>query len=206
MELFGQPDVRVESEWCGHFVGEESANRAAVDPPDDLADEPAVGDGVVAVRRARLPARRLGGQAGAHRLEVVALVDRRRVVERRKAGLVTQQLPSRHRLLAGGAELGPDVGDRCVEVELAALPQEQGAHRRPSLGGGEDEGERVLRPGLPGCSIGHARPQVDDRSTVHVDSHRGSHLAQLLEVADEGLAHRFEAGLDGAVYVHRAAS
>ena len=56
-------------------VGEELAERLAGDPPHDLAHEVALGDGVVARRRARLPPRRLGGE---QRRRLVPVVERPR--------------------------------------------------------------------------------------------------------------------------------
>ena len=60
---FGQADPELEAEWLRDLVGEEGAEAPAVDAPDDLADEPSVGERVVAVRRPRLPDRLLHRRA-----------------------------------------------------------------------------------------------------------------------------------------------
>ena len=57
-----QADVEVGAERPGDLLGEERAERPPGDPPDDLADEVALVERVVARRGARLPPRRLGGE------------------------------------------------------------------------------------------------------------------------------------------------
>ena len=46
----GQPDPEVEAERAGDLFGEVLADRASVDPTDQLPGQPAVGECVVAVR------------------------------------------------------------------------------------------------------------------------------------------------------------
>ncbi|GIT00162.1 MAG: hypothetical protein CM1200mP26_18740 [Acidimicrobiales bacterium] len=52
---FGKPDEGVNAEGTSNFIGQEAANRPSVDPLHNLADDPSVGDGVVAVGCPRLP-------------------------------------------------------------------------------------------------------------------------------------------------------
>ena len=58
----GQPDPQVDAERLGDLVGDEGAERATVDPADQLAGEPAVGQGVVAVPAADRPLGCGGGE------------------------------------------------------------------------------------------------------------------------------------------------
>ena len=59
-------DVEIGAERSGDLRSEERAERLARDAPDQLAEQVALRDGVVARRRARLPPRRLRGEeAGA---------------------------------------------------------------------------------------------------------------------------------------------
>ena len=72
-------DVEVGAERPGDLLGEELADGgAAGDPADDLADEVALGEGVVAGRGAGLPQRRLRGEERGRLLPVVevGLLDR----------------------------------------------------------------------------------------------------------------------------------
>ena len=57
-----EADVEVGIERLGDLAVEELADRLAGDAPDDLADEVALGHGVVARPGAGLPPRRLGGE------------------------------------------------------------------------------------------------------------------------------------------------
>jgi hypothetical protein len=57
----GGADVEVGTERPGDFVGEERSEAAPGDPLDDLAEQIALADRVVARLRARLPPRCLAG-------------------------------------------------------------------------------------------------------------------------------------------------
>ena len=52
----------------------------------------------------------------------------------------------------------PQLGDRRVEVELAAARQHVGAERRRALGAGEDDADRVLLPRRAGLRDRRCRP------------------------------------------------
>ena len=147
---------------------------------------------LVTVGGARLPRRRLLRQARGDEFDVVALVDRDRLVERRQTSLMAQQVPGGDDPLPRGLELGPHVGDRRVEIELTALPQMEGADGREPLGGGEHEHRRVAIPRAGGGGIGNASPQVDDRFAVEANGHRSAHVAELAEVVLEGRSHGTE--------------
>jgi len=57
-----EPDVQVQTERLRHLVAEEGTEGATVDAPNQLSEEITLGLGVVPVRVARSPARRLRGQ------------------------------------------------------------------------------------------------------------------------------------------------
>ena len=76
-----EADVEVGAERARDLVAEEGADRAAVDAPQDLALDVALGHGVVARRRTRFPPRRLGGQALDDGVPVVEGLGRDRRVE-----------------------------------------------------------------------------------------------------------------------------
>src|SRR5438094_488294 len=61
-----QAEPELQPERLGHLLAEEGAERPAAHPPDDLADEEAERQPVVAVPRARAPERLLAGQRIGH--------------------------------------------------------------------------------------------------------------------------------------------
>ena len=143
--LVGEPDPELEAERRRDLVVEERAEALAGDAPDHLADQPAVGGGVVAVRGAGLPHRRLHLERPDHRVPGQRLLEGERGVDVGQAGLVAQQPAHGDVALAGRLELGPVLGDRRVDVELAALGEQVGARRGGALGGGEHQLEACPR-------------------------------------------------------------
>ena len=90
--LGGQTDVEVGVQRPRHLVGEERAQALAGDPTDDLTDQKALGDRVVAGFSARLPAGGLSGQPSRGGLPVVEVVDRHRLVPGGQARGVGEQV------------------------------------------------------------------------------------------------------------------
>ena len=203
-EPLRQPDVEVEAQRRGDLVGDEAAEAATGHPPDDLADQEAEGEGVVAVPGARLPERRLGGQPSDHVVPVVEAAGGDGVAQRGQPGLVVQQVPDEHTILAGRRELGPVGGDGGVDVQLAGRGQQVGRERRGPLGRRHGHAQRVLLPRAGALGVGVAAPQVDDRLTVHGDGDRGPQLAPLGEVALELLGDAGEPLVAVALHVHRS--
>ena len=127
----GEADVQVEPERAGDLVAEVRAEAAARDAPHHLADQPAEGDGVVAVRRAGLPPRLLRGQRGAHRVPVVERLGRQRA--RAPPAAPARWLSSQRtgmRALPRLRELRPVRRHRRVEIEPSALDELVRAQRR----------------------------------------------------------------------------
>ena len=144
LERLGQPDAEVEAERLRDLLAEVGADRAAGDAPHDLADEVAVRDRVVAVRRCPAPRPAPGARArriiGSHASASSSVAARRPTRARRGARAGSD----RDALLAGLRELGPVLGDRRVEVELA-LPARAGSRRSPS----RPWWSRTRRPSCP---------------------------------------------------------
>ena len=91
------------------FSRDELAERLPGDPLDDLALEVALGDGVVARRRARLPPRRLGAEQGGRLAAVVEVLVRDRLLPARQPGRVAHDVAHLDVALALGGELRPHV-------------------------------------------------------------------------------------------------
>ena len=71
-----------------------------------------------------------------------------------------------------GLELGPVLGHRRVDVEVAALGEQVGARGGGALGGGEHQLEAVLRVRRAGVAVGDPAPQVDDLAAADVHRRR----------------------------------
>ncbi|AIA04098.1 hypothetical protein DC74_3603 [Streptomyces noursei] len=163
---------------------------------------------MVAVVGAGRPGGGLGGDRGRAADAVDGLGGGERGVQGGDAGAVREEVADQDAVLAGGLELGPVGADGGVQVELAALVQQEGDGGGDALGGGADD---LGGAGLPGGGRGVARlgvavlgaaPEVDDLAAVPVDGHRRSALAALGEVGCEGVPDRLEAVLDRALDVH----
>ena len=147
VEFWSGADVGVESERGGELVPPVATDWAAVDASDDFADEPAVGEGVVAVLLAGGPPGFLLGEGFAHCVPVEEVFHDERSSDGGHAGTVRHEPADGHVALAGLGELGPVLGDGGVEVESALLRRVGGRRRRPGpFGGGEDVDEGVAVP------------------------------------------------------------
>ena len=95
-------DQELGTERTGDLGVEEGAEIATVDATDHLADQVPVGEGVVAVRGARLPEGLLGGERVGDRAVVEHRARRHRVAQRGQAGLVAHELTNGDIALAAG--------------------------------------------------------------------------------------------------------
>ena len=193
--------MRIEPERRRELFAEERAEAAAVDPADDLANEPAEGDRVVAVDFAGLPERLLGGQQGGHLVPVVPVLLDDRLPDRGQPGRVVEQVAHRHVLLAACGELGPVLGDGRVDIEQALLDQAMGAERGQTLGRREDVDQRVAVPFALTLGCVPAAPEVHDRLAVQVDGDRRADVAVFGEVGGECVPDSVELGVVPAVNV-----
>jgi len=183
--------VEIEPERPCQLVAEVAAERAAVDPPQHLADQEAEADRVVAVRGAGLPEGLLRRERRGDALPVVERGHVDRLAHRGHARLVAQEPAHRDALLPGLRELGPVLGDRRVEVELARVDQAVGADRGHALRGRVDVGDRVALPGPGARAVAPATPQVDEQLAAQRHRDRRADFAGL-EAPLERLAHARE--------------
>ena len=123
--LIGQADMEVGAGRAGHLLGEERPQGAAVDPTEDLAEQPALGHRVVGGHCPGLPPGFLGGQAGAHVVPVEQLVLADWRVEPGEAGRVGEKVAYQNPLLTVGRELGPVVGHRLIDVEGVSVVEHE---------------------------------------------------------------------------------
>lgn len=148
------PDEDGQAERLGHPIGEEVSDRLPRDPADQLLQEPADADGVVADPRARLPR---GGWRGDATRDLVVVVPaaarpvqhRTRVGEAQHPRPVVQDVADEGRLLAGLRILRPVTRHRRVDVELAAVVEDLRAQGGATLGCRHHRRERVLPPRHP---------------------------------------------------------
>jgi hypothetical protein len=199
-----EADVEVEPERPRHLLGEGLTAGRPGHAVDDLAHQPAVGDGVVAVVASRLPLRSRGRQRLDRHRPPRDLFGRERAANGGQPGLVAEQPAHRQLVLALGGELGPVAGNRCIQVELAALGQAVRHDRQRPLGRRRHHLEGAVRVGIVALGLGGAAPQVDHRLAAAVHAAGGAHLAPLRKVALELVPHRLEAGRYRAPDVHRA--
>ena len=153
--------MKIQVKWSGHFLTQEAARHTAVNPPDDLAGQMPVEQRGLTWPRARLPLRRLRGEQVAHAGPVVERLRRGRLIQCHHPGLVRQHVPDRCRC----GELWPVTLDRCVQVELAAVGEDQRADGREGLGDRVRLDQAVALPRSAG-RVGLASPEVDDPGAV----------------------------------------
>jgi hypothetical protein len=190
VELDGHPDPGVDAEGLAHLLAQERPGRQAGDSTDHLADQVAVGGGVIAVRGAGLPTGGLRSEGGD---DAVPVVGRHTSGHVGQAGGVVEEVLHEHALLAVLAELRPVGGDRRLRVELAAVDEHVPAQAGEPLGGGgdHDDGVPVPRPGFR--RIRPAAPEVDDGLALDRDRHRGPDLVEQIPVGGERRSHTLEA-------------
>ncbi len=159
---------------------------------------------MVAVRGARLPGGRLGCDGARAADAVHGLGEGQGPVEHGQPGAVREQVPYEHPLLAVLLELGPVPAHRRVQVDEAALVQQERHGGGDALGGGPyDLGGALLpRRAIGPVGVLHAAPQVHDFAAVAVDGDRGPALAAPREVRREGVPDRFETVRHRALDVH----
>ena len=165
-----------------------------IDTAKELAFEESEADGVVGLPASRLPGGFLSSQYDRQPIQVRhhALVDR--LTEREQAGLMSQQLPDRHVVLALLGELRPVRAHPLFVIEPAARVGHRHGHGRQALGRREHQDHGVLFPRLAGRLVPNPAPQVDHLLAVAVDAAGRPQLTPAGEVVGKGLAHRLETG------------
>ena len=200
--LLGQADMEIEPERLGDVAAEECAQRFAGGEADDLADGPGEGQAVIALPRARLPVRRLGGDARDHIIPVGQSAGPDRVAEVGNGRGVRQHHLDRRLALAALAELGPQRRDLVVIGQAAGIGEQVRAERGRALGAREHHGDGIALPRRAGLRVGDAAPQVDERLAVPHDADGRPDLPPLGEVGpkriEDGLAARRAVALNPA--------
>ena len=140
------------------LLAQEVARRAAVGPAYELAECEAEGDGVIARRGAGRPGGGDGGGLGGAVLPVVHASPVERGAQRREAALVGQHVPQRARPLPALGELRPEIGERPVEREAAAVDEHQRGDGGDRLRRGEPDHPRLRPGGIAEAEIEGERP------------------------------------------------
>ncbi len=163
----------VEAQRLGKVVRHHVGQRPTGHPADDLADQPAVSDGVVAGLRAGLVGRSLPGQGVDHVVpiqNVVGILDD--AAKSMQAGGVAEHVTDGQVLLSVLRELGPVGGHRRVVVHPTGVGLQVQGRRGDPLGGAEAHRHGV---GLPRVAVVGAQPapQVHHQFAPVIDGQRG---------------------------------
>eukprot|EP01036_Dinobryon_divergens_P045422 gene45423-biopygen36662 len=116
-----QTDPGGSLERCRDHLPERHRNGLAGDPPDHLADQPAMRDRMIGIAGARLPQRPLRREQSGDSRPVEDVVEPQILARRRQSGLVVEHLPHADVVLAGRRKLRPVRRDRRVVVQPASL-------------------------------------------------------------------------------------
>ena len=190
-------DLEVGTERARDLVADELLERFAGDPAEHLADQVAVGEGVIARRGARLPPRRLSARGGR------STSPSRRCPRCANGGShpesperVRQQVAKLDVLLAVCGELRPVLGDRREWHRPGRGRSSINARQRGErLGAREDVDDGVLAPRHRLGGIRVAAPHVDDEFAVDVDGYRGADFLAVGDLVGECLGDLVEPGI-----------
>ena len=162
-----QPDVEaVAVERLGDLSVDELGDTRSAHPPYDLADQPPVGERVVAVAGTRFVCGCRGSESLGH---VVPVVQARSRVDQAAYAVQTrgvgEHVAHRDGRLAIGRELGPVGRHRFVVADLAPVSEDVQGGRCDALGGGEAHRDCVVVPliligALPAPEVHHWFPAV----------------------------------------------
>ena len=140
--------------------------------------------------RTRLPVRLLRGDERDHVLVVDEVVQSDGRADPGQPGRVRDDVTHEQVRLP---ELGPIRHHRCIELELAALEQEEQADRDKALGAREHHLDRVLAPGRARLLVRRPAPEIDDGFAVDHGRESRAVLRALGETALELLRDELEA-------------
>jgi len=169
-------DTEVRVKRTGDLLVDEPGEALAVDPADDLAEQMAERERVIAGGGARRPPRRLGGQRRRRALQVVQVGDGERRIPAGHAGGVAHQVPDEDALLALSGELRPVARDRSVQVHQAPVGEHEHGQARHRLGRRPDVHDRVALPGPAPRLVGETAPDVGHGLPVDVHGQRQAAL------------------------------
>ncbi len=198
-----QADPEIGAERLRDLFAEHGAERLAGDAAHDLADQETHGHRVIARRGAGLPIRFLRGEERDRALPIVEILFGDGLAPAGESGAVAHDLGDRDARFAARGEFRPIFRDRRVEVDQAAIGEQQRRQRRHRLGGRIDVDDGVLHPWPRAGRVGLAAPQIDHRLVADPDADRGPEIGAAGEIAFEGGADRRERlgrealGMDG---------
>ena len=152
----------LDAERSSDLVAQRIRERAAGRAPDDLAEQVAEGQSVVAGRGTRFPPRPLVGEERADAVPITEVDGRDVWPQTGDPRSVDEDVAHRHPVLAMCAELGPDVGHTLLIVQLAVFDQHMRDRGSDAFARrcGEEQGARLHR--RPGALIGDSGPRVGD--------------------------------------------
>ena len=197
----GTPEVQpVQPQWHIHVTSDHVGERQTRHPPHDFADQPPVGQCVIAALGSRFVGRRFCRDRGDHVFpveHVVRAVDD--AAEPVKPCGVAQHVADGDVLLAVLRELRPVGGHSLVVVHQPRLGLEMQCCGRHPLGRAEAHRQRV---GFPRIAFWRpqATPQVDHRFAAVEDGH-GRAAVGAFELAGKGLLDRSEVAVREALHV-----
>ena len=182
-----QAESEVGPERPGHVRSQRLADPHSGHAANQFTDQITVGVDVIAVCGAGEPERNLTGQRLGHHHPVEHRPLGQALANRRQAGLVREQSAYRQRALAARGELGPEARDGCVQIDEAALNENQRQHRQDALSHRVDVDQSVRAPRGGSRFVRMAAAEVNHDDPVDEDAHRGADFTVLDEVLDEGL-------------------
>jgi hypothetical protein len=86
-------------------------------------------------------------------------------------------MPHQDLFLARRGELRPVTADRCGQIEVATVGEDQRAQCRHRLRDRPDVGDRVPLPRHRAVRVGEPTPDVHHRFAVHEDRNRGTDVS-----------------------------
>ncbi len=193
--------MEVGSQWTGKLFGKEPAESSPVDATNDLTDEMAVVDRVIARRRTRGPPRLLGSEASGGRLEVVDVRQFDRALPTGDARRMRQEVANFDVFLTVCRKFGPVVSNFLAHVQLAAFDQQERTQGRHGLGDGERVDDGVAAPWSGTGFVGVPAPEIDHGFSVDGDGNGAAEFFTGFELSLEGGADGVE--LVVAVTVHQ---
>jgi hypothetical protein len=197
----GEADVEVGTERPRQFGDEELTEFRSGDPAHHLSDEVPLVEGVVSGELAGLPPWSLGGEHRGRLFPVVDVLDDDRLGPPGDARCVRQEMANEHIFLTAGGELGPVLGDRSIEVEFAAVDEQQRAQRHHCLGARPHIGDRVPFPRSGARLVSETTPHIDDEFTIDNDRDRSPTIGARGQVGAQDVGHLRESIVACAVNV-----
>ena len=160
--VFGlRAEMEIEADRFAEVGLEVAADRVSGDAADDLADQEALGVGVIAMTVAQRPPGFLFGQGGGHQIPVEERSGWEWSANGGEAALVGQDPAEGDVGLAVLGELGPIVGDFAVDFQLASLGHAPGEDGANGFADGIAADKCVLGPGPGVFGVGPAAVEVD---------------------------------------------